>query len=129
MEYEKEQAELRQSAEELREFVEKIVVHAPDESSALTYTIISSRRLIFPRNLVGIAKRQPHDTFASCGCSPIKKTSLSGTPMQLRGMFEGLLLFDQVLAHIQGAGEEDDAALDEVLEVLVDVGHSQADED
>ena len=49
--------------------------------------------------------------------------------MQLRGMFEGLLLFDQVLAHIQGAGEEDDAALDEVLEVLVDAGHSQADED
>ena len=119
--YEKEQEELKQSAEELREmvvsaeaqavnvqsflkivkkytepteltpallreFVEKIVVHAPDKSSgtafsALTYIITLLARLIFRRNLAGIAKRQPHDTVVSCGCRPIKKTSLSGTPL------------------------------------------------
>ena len=39
------------------------------------------------------------------------------------------LLLDQILSHIQSAGEEDNAALDEVLEDLVDAGHSQADED
>ena len=41
----------------------------------------------------------------------------------------GFSLLDQILAHIQGAGKEDDAALDDVEQVLVDADHVQANED
>ena len=49
-------------------------------------------------------------------------------PVPGKAMKNGLFLH-QILPHIQSAGAEDNAALDEVLEVLVDAGHSQADED
>ena len=69
----------------LREFVEKIVVHAPDKSSGHRVQRIDVHdnfigEIDFRRNLAGIAKRQPHDTKVSCGCHPTKKISLSGTP-------------------------------------------------
>ena len=45
-------------------------------------------------------------------------------PLQADG-----LLFDQVLAHIERAGEQDDAALDQIDQVLRYGSHVQADED
>ena len=41
----------------------------------------------------------------------------------------GFSLLDQILAHIRGAGKEDDAALDDVEQVLVDADHVEAHED
>ena len=77
----------------LREFVEKIVVHAPDKSSGHRVQRIDVHdnfigEIDFRRNLAGIAKRQPHDTKVSCGCHPTKKISLSGTPVtSCQGLF------------------------------------------
>ena len=62
----------------LREFVGRIVVHAPDKSSGhrvqridVHYNFIGE--IDFPQSLASIAKRQPHDTFVSYGCLPNKE--------------------------------------------------------
>ena len=90
---EKKQAALKQSAEELRnvaaaaetqtvnepaeltpvrlrELVEKVVVHVHDKSSGHCVQRIDVHigEIDFPPNLGSIAKRQPHDAFASYGC-------------------------------------------------------------
>ena len=61
--------------------------HVAGKLSEERYNFIG--KIDFPRNLAGIAKKQPHDTEVSCGCRPTKKTSLSGTPLS-KGLFFAL---------------------------------------
>ena len=68
----------------LREFVEKVVVHAPDKSSGhrvqridVHYTFIGEIDLSPEYSKY---KRQPHDAFASCGCLSSGKLLYRGSP-------------------------------------------------
>ena len=132
--YEKEQAELRQSTEELRgivaaaetqtvniksflkivkkytepteltpallrEFVEKVVVHAPDKSSGhrvqridVHYNFIGEIDL--PRNLASIAKNNRMTLAYHTVAFPKKKTSLSGVSSGRAAFFfqQGLIV-------------------------------------
>lgn len=63
----------------LREFVEKIVVHAPDKSSGhrvqridVHYNFIGE--IDFSPEFSQYSKKQPHDAFTSYGCFPDKES-------------------------------------------------------
>ncbi len=73
--YEKEQADLKQSVENLRRIVDAAETQAVNVQSFLKIV----KKYTEPTELTP-RKRQPHDALASCGCLPSGKLLYQGSP-------------------------------------------------